>query len=592
MEEHLRPSVSSDLAAALDRGLRSAIASACAIDEARADPQVKSSATPKFGDFQANFAMALAKSLGKPPRDVAQAVVAAATAPLSSLCEKMEIAGPGFVNITLRASAISDALDAMDCPTLGVPTVAGTKTIAVDLCGVNVAKQMHVGHLRATIIGDTIARMHERLGWRVYRQNHLGDWGLPIAMTLASLKRHGVDLGKVTLDDLNSAYRRAQAEGEADPTALADAHDTLRKLQAGDEATVADWQRLIAVTMAEVFATAAILGVDLSERHSRGESFFRQRLGPTVAAFVDAGIAERDAGALIVRFPDRERPLLIQKSDGTSLYSTTDLAAVRYRVQELGADLVVYCVDARQRDHFKDVFDAVVRIGWTHRPGRPDARLVHVPFGAVLGEDKKPLKTRSGENVTLVSLLDEATARGRREVHARAADPEAHTATHTHEELDAIGQAVGIAAIKYADLSGDVGRDYVFDLDRMVSFEGDTGPYLQYAHARIAGILAKAGTIDSRAPLSIAAPEERALALHLLRYGPALESAAASLAPNRLAAYIYELANTFNAFYQACPVLKGDDAAIRASRLRLCALTRRVLSDALAVMGITAPMRM
>ena len=608
-----------DIAIALERELRAAIATALPEAGEAVDPQLKLSANPSFGDFQANFAMALAKKLSKNPREVAQAAAAALARTPTALIEKAEVAGPGFINLTIATAALARALEAMDTPALGVPDDAGSHTIAVDLCGVNVAKQMHVGHLRATIIGDTIARLHERLGWRVYRQNHLGDWGLPIAMTLASMMRAGTDLSRANLDDLNRAYRHAQNEGRNDEAGLAaarttgagphrlaelaaqndgaaealgHAHETLRKLQSGDHATVAEWETLIEITMREVFSTAKILGVILTNEHSRGESFFRDRLGPTVQAFVDAGLAERDAGAIVVRFAGRERPLLIQKSDGTALYATTDLAAVRYRVQDLGADLVVYCVDARQRDHFKDVFDAAALIGWTKRLGRPDARLVHVPFGAVLGPDKRPLKTRSGENVTLVSLLDEATSRGRAEVRARAQSPDSPTASLPASELDAIGQAVGIAAIKYADLSGEVGRDYVFDLDRMISFEGDTGPYLQYAYARISGILAKAGPFDQSASIRITAPEEKALALTLLRYGRAVEGAASALAPSRLAAYAYELANSFNGFYQACPVLKAEDAALRHSRLRLCALCARVIRDALATLGIDAPARM
>ncbi|MSQ90520.1 MAG: arginine--tRNA ligase [Phycisphaerales bacterium] len=619
-QNHARTTRPNDLATRLSAGFSSAITAALGQSAAQTDPTIKAAANPKFGDFQANFAMGLAKSLGKNPREVAQQVVDAAPQSLRDDCEPFEIAGPGFVNIRLRPETIAAALAAMDAPTLGVSNGAGAHTVAVDLCGVNVAKQMHVGHLRATIIGDTIARLFERLGWKVFRQNHLGDWGLPIAMTLAALRRAKVDLNRVTLNDLNRAYRNAQEQGRDDEAglaaaeatgagphrlaelqaqhvgaaaAIADAHDTLRRLQSGDPAVVADWQRLIDVTMQEVYETAQLLGVDLKPEHNRGESFFRDRLAPTVDAFVQANLAVRDAGALVVRFEGRERPLLIQKSDGTSLYATTDLAAARYRIQDLGADLVVYCVDARQRDHFKDVFDALRLIGWTTHADGTAASLVHVPFGAVLGADKRPLKTRSGENFTLKALLDEAIARGRREVHARAASPDAPTASLNHTELDAIGQAVGIAAIKYADLASDVGRDYVFDLDRMVSFEGDTGPYAQYAHARIAGILAKAAAKGlGRGAIAITEPEERALALNLLRYPGTVEDAAAQLAPNRLAAFIYELANTFNAFYQACPVLRGSDEATCASRLQLCALTQRVLADALSIMGITAPLRM
>lgn len=623
-QTHARASRPDDLASQLEAGFRTAIIAALAectsVAAAQIDPLIKAAANPIFGDFQANFAMSLAKTLGKNPREVAQMVIDCAPASLLELCDPFEIAGPGFVNIRLRPETIATALAQMDNPSLGVSNANHTHTVAVDLCGVNVAKQMHVGHLRATIIGDTIARLFERLGWRVHRQNHLGDWGLPIAMTLAALRRAKVDIARVTLDDLNAAYRNAQAQGRDDEAglaaahatgvgahriaeleaqhegaaaAIADAHDTLRRLQSGERGVVADWQKLIDVTMHEVYETAQVLGVDLKPEHNRGESFFRDRLAPTVDAFVTANLAVRDAGALVVRFDGRERPLLIQKSDGTSLYATTDLAAARYRVQDLGAELVVYCVDARQRDHFKDVFDAVKLIGWTVRPDHSQASLVHVPFGAVLGADKRPLKTRSGENFTLKALLDEAIARGRREVHARAASPDAPTASLSSSELDAIGRAVGIAAIKYADLSSDVGRDYVFDLDRMVSFEGDTGPYAQYAHARLAGILAKATALGATSgAIVIATPQERALALNLLRYGSAIEDAAAQLAPNRIAAFIFELANTFNAFYQACPVLRGSDEATRASRLHLCDLTRKVLADALSIMAIEAPSRM
>ena len=612
-----------DLANRIDAGFREALLAAMGENAAATDPSIKVAANPKFGDYQANFAMGLAKSLattlGKNPREVAQLVVDHLPQSLRDLCEPMEIAGPGFVNIRLKPEIIAAALTEMDIPSLGVSDAQGTHSVAVDLCGVNVAKQMHVGHLRATIIGDTISRLYERLGWKVFRQNHLGDWGLPIAMTLAALRRAKTDINCVTLDDLNTAYRNAQMQGRDDEAglaaarathvgphriaeleaqhdgasaALSDAHDTLRRLQSGDTAIVADWQKLIDVTMREVYETAQILRVDLKPEHNRGESFFRDRLASTVDAFVSANLAVRDDGALVVRFADRERPLLIQKSDGTSLYATTDLAAARYRIQDLGTELVVYCVDARQRDHFRDVFDAVRLIGWTKRSDDSQASLVHVPFGAVLGADKRPLKTRSGENFTLKALLDEAVARGRREVRSRAAVPDAPTSGMSGAELDAIGEAVGIAAIKYADLSCDVGRDYVFDLDRMVSFEGDTGPYAQYAHARISGILAKAGANGATSPIIIGAPEERALAFNLLRYPNAIEDAAAQLAPNRIAAFIYELANTFNAFYQSCPVLRGVDDATRCSRLRLCDLTRRVLADALSIMAISAPARM
>jgi arginyl-tRNA synthetase len=465
--------------------------------------------------------------------------------------------------------------------------------------------------------------VHERLGRKVWRENHLGDWGLPIAMTLAALRRAGADLDRITLEDLNRAYRAAQLEGRDDHAgmiaaqgtkvgphriaeleaqnagaALAqeDARATLVRLQSGDAQLVAEWQKIIDCTMREVFETADTLGVHLTNEHSRGESFFREKLGTTVEAFVKAGLGTEDDGAIVVRYPDRERPMLIRKRDGGFLYATTDLSACHFRVQDLKSDRVIYVVDARQRDHFKDVFDAVRMIGWTKLPDGTEAELIHVPFGSVLGADKKPLKTRSGENFTLKALLDEAIERGTREVRARSTDPNAPTAGMSDADLAAIGRAVGIAAVKYADLGSDVTRDYVFDLDRMVSFEGDTGPYLQYAHARIAGILGKALDAAAHAPprptITVAEPAERQLALALLRYPQVVRDVAQHLDPSRLCAYLHGLATTYNGFYQQCPVLKCEDAALRASRLRLCAISKHVMKDGLGLLGITAPERM
>ncbi len=585
------PTANYDLTRVLTERIEVGIRAAYPDSPMAAAAQVRSSAQPKFGDFQANFAMALGKALGKPPREVAESVVAAAD--LSGLAERVEIAGPGFLNIHLRTEAIAAALVAMEGAELGVPQPGtGQHPVAIDLCGVNVAKQMHVGHLRATIIGDTLARIHERLGWRATRQNHLGDWGLPIAMTIAALRRIGADLSKVTLDDLNIAYRAAQED--ASDAAQAEAKRTLLALQAGSAAEVADWNQLIAVTMKEVFEAAAILGVHLTPEHSRGESFFRDQLAGVVDEFLSRGIARVDDGAVVVPFADRERPLLIRKSDGGFMYSTTDLAAIRYRVQTLGAGKVVYVVDARQRDHFRDVFDAVRLIGWDKLPDGTQAELIHLPFGAVLGDDRKPLKTRSGRNVTLMSLLSEAIERGRAQVRTRAAQPESPTGGLCAAELDGIGLAVGIAAVKYADLSNDVTSDYTFDIDRMVSFEGDTGPYIQYAHARIGSIVGKAGdsAADITTPIDPAEPNERALALRLLRYGAALRSTATDLQPARLCAYLFDLANAYNGFYQSCPVLKCPDPKVAGSRLHLCELTRRTLADGLSLLGITAPPKM
>ena len=605
-----------DPATELDRRFRSAIAAATG---AEADPQVRPSGNPKFGDFQMNAAMALAKARGANPRELATAILAAAD--LAGVAAKCEVAGPGFVNITLEPAFVAARLGELALSdTLGIPPADDPHAVVVDLCGVNVAKQMHVGHLRATIIGDSLARVFERLGRRVWRENHLGDWGLPIAMTLAKLVRDGADFATLTLDDLNRAYRGAQRECDladlvaaerfhcgphrlaelgiaCEPARAAteDSKRTLVRLQSGDPEVVARWERLIEVTMEQVYDAARTLNVKVGAGNNRGESFYRDRLAGVVAAFRDAGLARDDRGAVVVPFADRERPLLIQKSDGGFLYATTDLAAVRFRTHELDGSLVVYVVDARQRDHFKDVFDAARLIGWNRTADGAESTLVHLGFGAVLGADKKPLKTRSGENFTLKDLLDEACERGTAEVLRRAADPASPTHGLPETELRATGAAVGIAAVKYADLSGDLTKDYVFDLDRMIAFEGDTGPYLQYAHARIASILAKSG--EAAGPVAAAAfplaePAERALALHLLRYAAMVIDVGRTLETNRVGLYLRTLAELFNAFYQSCPVLKADDPALRLGRLRLCALARTVLADGLSLYGIVAPERM
>jgi len=588
---------------AIDAALRRALATASGLDADSIDAQLRPSSNPEHGDFQSNGVLPLAKQAQRNPRELAEQVVAALAAnpSITGMIDSAASAGPGFINLRLSARTLGAMLDAFDSPALGVEPMVCPHAVVIDLCGVNVAKQMHVGHLRATIIGDTLARVFERLGRKVWRENHLGDWGLPIAMTLTRLRREGADLDRITLDDLNTAYRAAQADAEDDT-----ARQTLVRLQSGDAELVRDWNKLIEVTMREVFEVARLLGVKLEPEHSRGESFFRERLGSVVEAFISSGLATEDAGAMIVRFDGRERPLLIRKQDGGFLYSTTDLAAVRFRVQELHADRVVYVVDARQRDHFKDVFDAVRLIGWDVLPDGTHSELVHLGFGAVLGKDKKPLKTRSGENFTLMELLREAIERGVREVSSRSDDVNAPTHGMSAAELAEIGRAVGIAAVKYADLGSDVTRDYVFDLDRMVSFDGDTGPYIQYAHARIAGILRKAdkgGQPPERgqppvtngaatAPIPALEPAERRLVLHLLQYPRVLRDVARTLEPNRLCNWLHTLGEVFNGFYQACPVLKADDPATRALRLRLCDLTRRSLVDGMGLLGIDTPDRM
>jgi len=613
-----------DPATRLECIFREAIVEVLGPEYAHADPVIRPSQRPEHGDFQVNGAMALAKAVGMSPRALAAQLVDAAD--LSVIADDPEVAGPGFINIRLRPEALAGAIDAMDRGDLGVVPDADPHPVVIDLCAVNIAKQMHVGHLRSTIIGDSLARAFERRGRTVFRENHLGDWGLPIAMVLWSLRESGVDLQTIELTDLDRAYRAAQAAARGDEAGLAAAHrleagphriaeleeqndgarlaneaakKTLVRLQQGDPQLQRDWNILIDCTLRALFEVIDLLNVRLGPENNRGESFYRDRLAGVIDAYVQSGVAEEDGGALVVRFEDRERPLLIRKSDGGYLYATTDLAAVRFRTHELGSNRIIYVVDARQRDHFRDVFDAVRRMGWDRTPDGAVADLVHIGFGSVLGPDRRPLKTRSGENVTLRSLLDEACERGTAEVVRRADD--AHAPTHglPESELEAIGRAVGIGAVKYADLSSDLVRDYTFDMDRLIAFEGNTGPYLQYAHARICSILARAAEEFGETPESIAAativpedPAEKRLALVLLRYGRTIEQVTLSLEPHRLCGYLYELAEAYNGFYQNCPVLKAASVSQRRGRLRICALVRRVMSDGLDVLGIAAPTRM
>ena len=583
----------------------------------KSDPVVRLSQNPNFGDYQINGIMGLGKKLGKNPQELALEIMVEID--LDGLAEQLTGAGPGFINVRLTNSALVDLCVEMDTSDLGVIPDKDTHPVAIDLCGVNVAKQMHVGHLRSTIIGDTLARVFERLGRTVYRENHLGDWGLPVAMVLERLLSTGVDLDTMLIDDLNVAYRDAglsakddlrgavvaneigagphricefEEQNDGAQDAQSAAKSVLVRLQEGDKELLAQWNKLIDCTMREVYVSLDLLNVKLGPENSRGESFYRDKLTSTVQLFEDHKLATEDDGALVIRFEDRKRPLLIRKSDGGFLYATTDLAAICYRTQSLGCDRVVYVVDARQRDHFKDLFDAARLIGWDKTGDGAPVEFVHIPFGSVLGEDQKPLKTRSGSNVTLSSLIEEAVFRGTAEVTRRSETKGAPTHGMGGDDLAMIGRQIGIGAIKYADLSNDLVRDYVFDMDRMVSFEGNTGPYIQYACARIASLLEKSNEIEFSGPLIIETPQERLLVLKLLQYGSVVRGVAQHLEPHRLCAWLFEITDAFSSFYQSCHVLKAKDESVRDSRLRLSDLTRRVIVDGLGLLGIEVPQKM
>lgn len=595
---------------------------------ANASAMITASKNPQMGDYQSNCAMPLAKAAGMNPRALAEKIVAALE--ISDLAEAPEIAGPGFINIRLKSGALSAALAAMDSPSLGVPVMSPPASCVVDLCGVNLAKQMHVGHLPATVIGDALARLYTRVGWSVTRQNHFGDWGLPIAMVTEAIKRGieagTVDLATLTLDRLETMYKAAQRDCDSDerglaavrryglgPKAeaeleaqvggasesLARAKAALVALQSGDAGYRKIWEAISKVTLASCFEACRRLGANVTDEATAGESTYAGELAPLVEDLVNRGLVESSDGALVMRLEEFgiKEPLIVRKRDGGFLYATTDLCAIRRRVGKIGASRVIYAVDARQSLHFRQVFAGAKKAGYTRLPDGTDAELMHAAFGMVLGEDGQPYKTRSGENVKLADLLDEAVARA--EAQVKEKNPGLSDA-----DRKSVAEAVGMGAIKYMDLSRDRIKDYVFSFDKMLAFEGNTGPYLQYAVVRIRSIFRKAkeqfgideSTLAAGASgagaYALTATEEKAIALEILKYPGVLRAAADSCEPHRLCGYLYDLAGAFSTFFAACPVLQAPDAPTRDARLRLCSLAGRVLADGLRTLGITVLDRM
>ncbi|MDC0684244.1 arginine--tRNA ligase [Sorangium atrum] len=571
---------------ALARALQAAITAAFGAEHAAVDPSLRRST---HADYQANAAMALGKRLGRPPREVAAAIVAALQ--LDGICRKVEIAGPGFVNLTLEDAYLTRELaETAGGGRLGIAPAAQPETVIVDYSGPNAAKEMHVGHLRSTIIGDALARVLEALGHRVIRQNHLGDWGTPFGMLI----EHMLDLGEaaasqeLSVGDLDAFYRQARAKFDGDPAFAERSRRRVVRLQGGDEQTLALWRQLVRESTRYFESVYRRLGVTLTDADFAGESFYNPMLPDVLEELGQKGLARESEGALCV-FPagftgkdGAPLPLIVRKQDGGYGYATTDLAAIRHRLTTVGARRIVYVVGAPQSQHFAMVFATAREAGWL----APPARAEHVAFGSVLGADKKMFKTRSGDTVKLSDLLDEATERASKVV--REKNPELDA-----EAADAVARAVGVGAVKYADLSSDRIKDYVFDWDRMLAFEGNTAPYLMYAHARIRSIFRKAGVESPReAGIVLSEPAERALALELLRFGAVLEDVAATLEPHRLCGYLFELAGSFTTFYERCPVLRAESDEVRRSRLALCDLTAEVLAKGLGLLGIEAPERM
>ncbi len=573
--------------AELEARFRQAIIKVYGAEHADVNPLVRRS---DRADFQANLAMSLGKLVKKPPRDVAQELIAALD--VAGVCDKVEVAGPGFINLTLANQYLDRVLSQTSSdPRLGVATVESPDTVVVDYGGPNVAKEMHVGHLRPCAIGDCLVRVLGFVGHEVIRQNHIGDWGTPFGMLI----EHLLDLGgaekasELSVGELDAFYKAARKKFDSEQAFAERSRSRVVQLQAGDQATLALWRILVNASKSHFEKVFARLGVTMTPADTRGESFYNPFLPEVAADLQERGLAVVEQGALCV-FPDGFKnkegaplPLILRKSDGGFGYDATDVAALRYRAQVLKGTRILYTVDSRQAQHFAMVFAVARLAGYIG----PEVRTEHVGFGAILGEDRKPIKTRSGETLRLIELLDE----GRERAAAAIAERNAELPEDARQEL---ASAISLGAIKYMDLSSDRIKDYVFDWDRMLAAEGNTGPYLQYALVRIRSIFRKLEQQGGSAggQIQIQHDRERALALSLIGFDAAVQAVAASLEPHRLCGFLYDLAGAFSAFWVECPVLSAENSATRASRLALCQLTGRVLEQGLSLLGIEAPERM
>ena len=568
--------------------VRDALAAAYGPDYADADPLIRPSS---FGDLQSNAALPLAKKLGRAPRDIAAEVVGHLD--IGDVCEPPTVSGPGFINLTLRPQWIADAATALLAdPRLGVPAAAEPQTVVVDYSSPNIAKAMHVGHLRTTIVGDAIVRVLEFAGHHVIRDNHVGDWGTPFGMLLEHLVDVGDDSPEAGLlrTDPNAFYQAARVQFDADPAFADRARERVVKLQSGDDpATQRLWDELMELSKDYLRDTYAVLRVTLADEDIRGESFYNDMLRDVADDLTAKGLATVSDGALCAfpaGFKNRDGsplPLIIVKSDGGYNYATTDLATIRYRVDKLSADRALYVVGTDQAQHFKMVFEVAREAGWL-----PDsADFEHAQIGMVQGKDGRRLRTRAGDNVALAELIAEGPQRARALLDEVERDDDGL-------DLDAVAQDVGIGAIKYADLSTARESPYIFDWDRMISFKGNTGPYLQYATARIRSIFRRAQIDEAglHGPILITAPAERELARKLLEFGSVITQVAETAEPHRLSSYLFEVASLFTSFYEQCPVLKAEDEETRSSRLALCAAVLRVLTVGLGLLGVPIPDRM
>ncbi len=552
-----------------------------------ADPVVRPS---DRADAQINGALALAKKVGANPRDLAESVTESAA--LTDVASSLEVAGPGFINVEFSQPFLESLLaEVANDDRLGVAAATDLKTVVIDYSAPNVAKEMHVGHLRSTVIGDSLVRMMECLGHQVIRENHIGDWGRPFGMLIEHLLDLGEDVASSGLSqgDLDSFYKEANAKFAESETFQERARQRVVLLQGGDGETLVLWRRLVDMSNAYFNSVYSTLGVLLTDDDLAGESRYQPLMEGVYQRLDDAGLLSEDDGAMVV-YPDGFKnrdgdplPMIAKSRTGAFMYATSDLACVVDRVERLGADLMLYVVGSPQANHLEMVFSVCAKAGWLVEP----TEAVHVGFGNVLGANGKMMRSRAGDSVKLADLLDEAIER------AEAAIAEKNPELAADQRAK-VAEMVGIGALKYFDLSTDRIKDYQFDWDRMLAFEGSTGPYLQYAHARICSVFRRADIERAsvrQVPIALIEPQERALALRLLAYPTAITASLGTYAPHKLCTYVYELASDFSSFYQECPILKSKEP-VRSSRLALADLTARVLAHSLGLLGIAAPEEM
>ena len=533
-----------------------------------------------FGDYQINGVMGAAKKTRQNPRELAQKVADALQQ--NPLIATAEVAGPGFINLKLRPEKLAQYIkDSLQDEHLGIARNSKPQTIVIDYSSPNLAKEMHVGHLRSSIIGDSLNRVLTFLGHKVIAQNHVGDWGTQFGMLVAYLiEQQQNGRADLELADLEQFYRNAKVRFDEDKNFADTARDYVVKLQSGDASVLALWQQFVQTSLQHAQAVYKKLGLKLLPADVTGESFYNDQLQSTVNELLAKGIAVDSDGTKVVfldEFKNQDNEpaaFIIQKKDGGFLYASTDLACLRYRINTLHGNRLLYVVDARQSLHFDELFTVARKAGWL-----PDTvHAEHVPFGTMMGKDGKPFKTRSGDTVKLMDLLNEAVTRASALVASK--NPELSA-----DEIAHIGEVVGIGAVKYADLSKNRTSDYIFDWDSMLSFEGNTAPYLQYAYTRVQSVFRKAGTWDNNAAITLNEAMEQQLAVELLKFEDVLDSVANTSYPHYLAAYLYQIATLFSRFYEACPILKADEAT-RNSRLQLTSLTGKTLQQGLALLGI------